>query len=136
MTNDDNDPWFIEWQDSADDGEEFDDDEDEVLYLPSPELTELIKVHGLVKKFNSDPASQVLAMTTIGQIEIACRTLGWRWSSTISPSGLFRMDVTTSDGREISSCHCSWLACVIDPEFADPIEHAYHDAVRNRVKEG
>jgi hypothetical protein len=136
MTNDDNDPWALEWEDGEfDDGEDFD-DEDDVLYLPSEGLSKLIGVHGSVKTFANNPKGTTLLVQTLGQLEIAVRALGWRWSQTTTPEGHWRVNVTTADGREFSSNHCSGFACYLDPDIADPIQNAYHDAIKARVREG
>ncbi len=102
----------------------------------SPELQRLIVVHGQVKKFAADDSGCCMVLETLCMLEIAARALGWRWSSVTTPDHLFRIDVTTADGREFSCCHTSWLACILDPDFADPIETAYYDAIKDRVAEG
>jgi hypothetical protein len=138
MTNDDNDPWALEWEDEFDDGEDFDDEDedDDLLIIPSDGLNLLIGTHESIKRFANNPEGVRLLVQTLGWLEIACRALGWRYSHVTTPGGTTRVDVTTGDGREFSSTSCSGFATYIDPAFSTPLKHAYHDAVRNRVKEG
>ena len=102
----------------------------------SPELQRLIVVHGGVKKVAADDAACCMILETLFMLEIAGRALGWRWSVSTGPDHIFRVNVTTADGREIASTHTSWIACILDPDFAYPIETAYYDAIKARVAEG
>ena len=102
----------------------------------SPQLRELVMVYGIVKEFSQNALALSLLCETLCHLEIGCRALGWRFSSTTTPGGIFRLHVTTGAGDEIAVSEPSWLAAVMNPEFSDAIETAYCNAVQSRIAEG
>jgi hypothetical protein len=102
----------------------------------TPELVHYRLVRGLVDDLvQRDPTCLGMAVETLGDLEVACRTFGWRMVVSFS-CGKCKVHVTTDLGIEIVEDSQSFFGCLLNPHFAGAAADSYDFAVTHLHKEG